>query len=263
MRLPSRPVHHQRSADRAVTLCVFVLFAAIPVARGIESIAVTVLLTACAALACWWDLRAAAQIGIVAAIASLLFNVGLGFPPLVFASAIAVFLALQRLGARPLRRPGWLVAGRVDRGTLVLALCSTLAAAIGLAFWHALAKPDTTAIYATFGFTALPLPALLAGAVLFSAANGAAEELIYRGFLMQSLLEVVGYLPALVLQAAAFGLLHMEGFPSGWAGVGLAAVYGVFMGLVRTRAKGMLAPWMAHVLTDLAIFGILLSALKR
>src|SRR5437762_2523301 len=43
---------------------------------------------------------------------------------------------------------------------------------------------------------------------------------------------------------------------------GLAAVYGVLLGALRRRAGGLLAPWTAHVLTDLAIAGIVLALVR-
>ncbi|MCP5113866.1 MAG: CPBP family intramembrane metalloprotease, partial [bacterium] len=49
-----------------------------------------------------------------------------------------------------------------------------------------------------------------------------------------------------------------HGFPRGGIGVGLATVYGLILGLVWNRSRGMLAPWVAHVLADSTIVGILL-----
>jgi membrane protease YdiL (CAAX protease family) len=63
---------------------------------------------------------------------------------------------------------------------------------------------------------------------------------------------------ALVLQALAFGAIHIRGFPRGWLGVGLACIYGLLMGVIRRRAGGMFAPWIAHVFTDVVIAGIVL-----
>jgi hypothetical protein len=119
-------------------------------------------------------------------------------------------------------------------------------------------QPDTQSIYETFGFHSLPLPLLLAGAVLFSIVNAAAEEFVYRGFVHQSLAETFPLPAALLLQAAAFGLLHIQGFPSGVTGAGLAFVFGLMMGWIRVQSDGMLAPWAAHVAADLTIVGILL-----
>jgi membrane protease YdiL (CAAX protease family) len=63
---------------------------------------------------------------------------------------------------------------------------------------------------------------------------------------------------ALLLQAFAFGAIHIRGFPRGWLGVGLACIFGLFMGVIRRRGGGMFAPWIAHVFTDVVIAGIVL-----
>jgi membrane protease YdiL (CAAX protease family) len=63
---------------------------------------------------------------------------------------------------------------------------------------------------------------------------------------------------SLLLQALAFGAIHIRGFPRGWLGVGLACIYGLLMGVIRRRAGGMFAPWIAHVFTDVVIAGIVL-----
>jgi membrane protease YdiL (CAAX protease family) len=65
------------------------------------------------------------------------------------------------------------------------------------------------------------------------------------------------------MQALAFGLLHLWGFPGGWTGVALASIYGAIMGAARFYAQGMFVPWAAHVLTDLTIFTILFLALQN
>jgi hypothetical protein len=41
--------------------------------------------------------------------------------------------------------------------------------------------------------------------------------------------------------------------------VGLASIYGLMMGIVRRQARGMLGPWMAHVMADVTIGAILLA----
>jgi membrane protease YdiL (CAAX protease family) len=138
---------------------------------------------------------------------------------------------------------------------------SSVVAAGALFVWFQLAHPDYAGVRAAL-FPPLPLPLLLVGVVLFSMANGALEELAYRGVLLHALDAAVG--PgalALVIQAGAFGALHYGGFPRGAAGVALATTYGVMMGLVRRRARGMLAPWLAHILADVCC-GIILLATR-
>ncbi len=41
----------------------------------------------------------------------------------------------------------------------------------------------------------------------------------------------------------------------------LATIYGLMLGLVRRRSGGMLAPWSAHVGTDVALGSILLTTI--
>jgi membrane protease YdiL (CAAX protease family) len=102
---------------------------------------------------------------------------------------------------------------------------------------------------------------LILGGLLFSMFNAAVEEGAYRGVIQHGLEATLGIgTTALCLQAAAFGAVHMRGgFPRGWIGVGLATVYGLMMGAIRRRSGGMLAPWIAHVLTDMVIASIILA----
>ena len=88
--------------------------------------------------------------------------------------------------------------------------------------------------------------------------NAAVEEGAYRGVIMAALEKAVAPSAALVAQAAAFGTMHINGFPRGWLGVALAFVFGLMMGLIRRRAGGMLAPWAAHVGADIVIVGVVL-----
>jgi hypothetical protein len=179
-------------------------------------------------------------------------------PPLLAVLGYAAAVArLPAFGGRP----DWLSFGRLDRGVWLLITVSVCVSALALVIWFALAKPDYSALVGTL-FPRLPLPLLFAGVVGFSMINAAVEELIYRGVLLAALDAAlgVGLLPV-VLQAAAFGIAHIAGFPRGLAGVGLATIYGLLMGAVRRRARGMLGPWLAHVATDVVIGSILLRAL--
>jgi uncharacterized protein len=64
----------------------------------------------------------------------------------------------------------------------------------------------------------------------------------------------------IVLQAAAFGALHREGFPSGASGIVLSGGYGIVLGVLRASSGGLFAPWIAHVLADVMIFVLVLIA---
>jgi membrane protease YdiL (CAAX protease family) len=131
---------------------------------------------------------------------------------------------------------------------------------LALVAWFALAHPDYSVIRAAL-FPALPVPLLLLGIVLFSAANGALEEVAYRGVVLDAIDAALGAGAApIAIQAMAFGALHINGFPRGAAGVVLASIFGVFMGIVRRQARGLLAPWLAHILADVVIGSILLAS---
>ena len=56
------------------------------------------------------------------------------------------------------------------------------------------------------------------------------------------------------LQASAFAAAHvLLGFPNGRLGYLMVFVYGTMLGYLRVRSKGMLAPYLTHVLADLTI----------
>lgn len=94
----------------------------------------------------------------------------------------------------------------------------------------------------------------------FAVVNAVMEEAVWRWLLWELLRRAVGTaLLVFVLQAASFGLFHMQGFPRGWGGVGMAAIYGLFLGVIRHRAGGLSPPIAAHVVADLTVFAILIS----
>lgn len=61
----------------------------------------------------------------------------------------------------------------------------------------------------------------------------------------------------LLLQAVAFGTIHLQGIPSGPIGMLMATIYGLMRGWVKRRSGGMLAPFAAHMFADVVIFAIL------
>lgn len=64
---------------------------------------------------------------------------------------------------------------------------------------------------------------------------------------------------AVAVQALSFGAAHWNGVPSGWVGIGLAAIYGSMMGASAVVAEGLLAPIIAHIFADIVIFGLVLA----
>jgi hypothetical protein len=152
----------------------------------------------------------------------------------------------------------WIRWGSFDATVCLLCVAAWLLAAAALLSWYLLLHPNITDIVERY-VPALPLGLLIAGGLLFSMVNAAVEEGVYRGVILHALDTSLGPgFASLLLQALAFGAVHIGGFPRGWLGVGLACIYGLLMGVIRRRAGGMFAPWLAHVFTDVVIAGIVL-----
>ena len=150
----------------------------------------------------------------------------------------------------------WARWGSFDATTCFLSVAAWLLAAAALLSWYLLLHPNIADIIKAF-VPALPVGLLIAAGLIFSMVNAAVEEGAYRGVMLHALDRSLGPgFAALLLQALAFGAIHIRGFPRGWVGVGLALIYGLLMGVIRRRAGGMFAPWIAHVFTDVVIAGI-------
>jgi len=77
---------------------------------------------------------------------------------------------------------------------------------------------------------------------------------LYDGFL-----RVFKSTTAVILcQAVVFALWHFQGFPGGAVGIMMVFVWSVFLGALRFRSGGMIAPLIAHFLADLSVAVILL-----
>jgi hypothetical protein len=93
-------------------------------------------------------------------------------------------------------------------------------------------------------------------ALLFAAANGAMEELVYRGALLGWSARVMGVAPAVVGQAIVFGLAHSG---ADVVGNGLVlslalGVGGLVAGIIAVRTRSLLLPIAIHVGLDIPIY---------
>jgi len=207
-------------------------------------------------LALWRRWRHASRLGLFLCLALGGFVAG-ALSQVVLGGATLVYLVLARFVPQLSGAGRWARAGSIDRTTVWLSIAFTVTAATALLLWHEVVRPDLRDLYETFVPEVSPW-LLVVGAVLFASINAAVEEAAYRGVVQDALEGVVSAPLAVSGQAIAFGALHIHGFPRGVLGVALASVYGVMMGVVRHRSRGLLAPWIAHVFTDLAIVSILL-----
>jgi len=170
---------------------------------------------------------------------------------------------LATVTALALRRESKLERIGIMRGSLALRewgaiVAIALVAGFALWLWTEIFRPDLSEFRAMMptGGTAV----LIGAALVFALLNAAMEELVWRGAIQHWLSLHVGSVLAVILQAVSFGLIHWAGFPSGWTGVALAAIYGVMLGALRALSGGLLAPFVAHIFADLVIFGLILSA---
>ena len=155
----------------------------------------------------------------------------------------------------PLRRTvGWLRAGSVEASIWKMVAATVVVSAAALILWTVGTKPNLSR-----HLSMMPdMPVLIypLAAIGFACLNAAMEEFVFRGIILEALDSALGetFWPV-GIQSAAFAALHyLSGFPNGLLGVVMVFVYGIMLGMVRRRARGMLAPWVAHVGADLTIF---------
>jgi membrane protease YdiL (CAAX protease family) len=258
--VPDPPKFRIESAQAFATVGAVLLFGAFPL-FGRDLVIAT-----CAALlvltALGWCMRWQVALPVSAFSSSCVALALLGLPSqLWFAIGLAAYAAALRRGPRR-GVARWFTAGALTREVGVLMAGAVLASAITLTIWFFSARPDISDLVVRF-LPDWPLPFLVFGGLVFSMLNAAVEELAYRGVLMDALEKTIGAgTLSLVGQAAAFGILHINGFPRGWPGVALAFIFGVLMGVVRRRSGGLAAPWAAHVGTDIVIVTLVVAYAK-
>jgi uncharacterized protein len=164
---------------------------------------------------------------------------------LVVLAALTAFGVVLRAGPGslllrwPARRwVGWAVAGFLVSGPVALVVGPYLA------------RP----FFGDVGYQLVP--AALLPALLFAAANGIMEELIYRGALLGWSARVMGIGPAVVGQAVVFGLAH-----SGSDVIGLQVplmlamgIGGLLAGVIAVRTRSLLLPIAVHIGLDIPIY---------
>lgn len=156
----------------------------------------------------------------------------------------------------------WLKIGRIEKKVLVLMSATIVVSAIALITWNIVLKPDLR-IYDDL-FPDLPLIVMPLAGLGFAMLNAVIEEFSFRGILMSGLENTLNnQTTAILLQATPFGLIHyISGFPNGATGVSLTLIYGILLGYIRSRSRGMAAPVVTHTVADLVIFSILLIWLR-
>jgi membrane protease YdiL (CAAX protease family) len=245
-----------RTLDALLVVSVTLLVTAAPLVPSKAAIGAAVGIALLAVLAWSKRSRAAAPVSTFCVICLGLVFCGVPYFQVVLGVGLLCYAGVVR-GVPWLRGTAtWARWGSFDRNVRLLCAAACLLAAVALLGWYLLLRPNVADIVKAF-VPDLPVGLLIVGGLIFSMVNAAVEEGAYRGVILGALDRSLGPgFAALLLQALAFGAIHIRGFPRGWLGVGLACIYGLFMGVIRRRAGGMFAPWIAHVFTDVVIAGI-------
>lgn len=245
-----------RKLDALLVVSVTLLFTAAPLVPHSAAVGAASGTAVLAMLAWYKRCRAAAPFSTFCVICLGLALSGVLYFQVVLALGLLCYAGVVRCVPWLRGTATWARCGSFDATVCFLSVAAWLLAAAALLSWYLLLHPNIADILEAF-VPALPLGLLIAGGLIFSMVNAAVEEGAYRGVMLHALDRSLGPgFEALLLQALAFGAIHIRGFPRGWLGVGLACIYGLLMGVIRRRARGMFAPWIAHVFTDVVIAGI-------
>jgi hypothetical protein len=176
--------------------------------------------------------------------------------PFATARLIDAGLALGALGALyalvgrglselGLRRPSGRVAAVAVAGALVVG-------PVALVLGPPLSEPFFGPLPIRTGDLRAVLPALM-----FAVSNGVMEEVIYRGALQSWLARLSGVGPAIVAQAAIFGLAH--GASPDFVGsplpvVALMVAGGMAAGVIAYRTGSLALPIALHVAVDIPLY---------
>ena len=95
---------------------------------------------------------------------------------------------------------------------------------------------------------------ILALVLVFAASNAVIEEVIFRGIILTELSKILNNSLAILFQAFLFASFHVAGgFPNGKIGYIMVLIYGLFLGYMRYRTKGLLASIITHIFADSTI----------
>jgi uncharacterized protein len=202
---------------------------------------------------CWPAVR-------VAVLGLLLAAIGVtGLPfGLWWATAVVALLATRTESLRP--RTGWLPSGKSSTVAQVLTATTVVLAPIVLVAWLStgpqLGEATIRLVEAAREASWLAIGVFVA---IFVMVNAVVEEVVYRQVVYEAARSVLSPAPAVIVQAAAFATLHVEGFPAGLAGVGLAFLYGMALGVIRSLTGGLRLPIAAHIVADATIVLLVLT----
>lgn len=174
--------------------------------------------------------------------------------PLYLLAPLAVYGAVVCAVPSLRRSADWLKLGCVDRTVATLTVLLAVAAPIALVCFDQLVHPSLA--HLRRGLPSFIWEHPVVGGLAFSALNALLEEVVFRGVLQVALVSALGLVLGVLVQGVAFGLSHAAGYPPGATGVVLATIYGILLGVLKTRSRGLGAPIVAHFFADATIFAM-------
>ncbi len=170
---------------------------------------------------------------------------------------ILCYVAVVLMAPRLRRSILWLRIGKFGKDVIFLVAAIAAISGLSLYVWYSVLKPDLAIQLGHM--PAMPVWLFPVAGLAFAIGNAAMEEFAFRGVVMQAIDGAAGPgIASVLVQAWLFGAMHfLQGFPRGGWGLAMTIVYGILLGGIRRRSRGMLAPWAAHVCADLVIFVIL------
>jgi hypothetical protein len=101
--------------------------------------------------------------------------------------------------------------------------------------------------------------AVLPAVLVIAAINALNEEVIFRAGPVAALDGVLGRRELVLLVVALFAIPHYFGVPFRLVGVGMAAVFGWWTTKALLETRGLLWPWVIHLVQDVLIFTFILA----
>lgn len=185
----------------------------------------------------------------------------LGLWPLPAAVAVVAAFGLACRSPRAMLWRSWLRCGRSVPEAAWLLAATVVVTAVAVVAWQHFFDGQLPRAYRDAAHDQ-PVGLILSAGAGFALINAAVEEAQFRGVLQTSLEQLTRPAGAVLVQAAAFGLLHVVEIPTELVGAVMAGSWGVLLGVLRHRTQGILAPYVAHVAADLTIVAMLLPTLS-
>lgn len=154
----------------------------------------------------------------------------------------------------------WLRIGRIDGMAWLTVATVAVISVVGLEVWQSIFHGRLPQAYRLLA-TSVPTPVAAVGGLGFLILNGAVEDSVFFGVLLTPALRHYPRSWAIGLIAVGFGTAHVHGVPNGVPGIVLAAAWAVMLAYLRTRTRGMLATYLAHIVADSTIVIMLLVPL--